>query len=177
MDSETKSTHFEDLVRNLRDAADALVNFIDQTSIDDEELKSAARVVRGASSAVVDGKVVEGIFDGAHMLGLDGKQYTIPANYASKSKLVEGDRLKLTIAPDGTFVYKQIGPVERERKVGTLQRDEATSAFVVEAEGRVYRVLQASVTFYDGSEGDEVVILVPTAKSARWAAVENIIKS
>ena len=56
------------------------------------------------------GKVIEGVFDGQNMVGSDGKTYPVPANYASKSKLVQGDILKLTIAEDGAFLYKQIGP-------------------------------------------------------------------
>ena len=59
-----------------------------------------------------EGKVIEGIFDGQIMIGPDGKNYPVPANYASKSKLVEGDIMKLTITEDGKFMYKQIGPVE-----------------------------------------------------------------
>ena len=57
-----------------------------------------------------DGKIIEGVFDGQIMIGPDGKNYPVPANYASKSKLVEGDLMKLTITPDGKFLYKQIGP-------------------------------------------------------------------
>ena len=41
----------------------------------------------------VSGKVVEGVFDGQTMIGPDGKSYPVPANYASKSKLIEGDIL------------------------------------------------------------------------------------
>jgi hypothetical protein len=44
------------------------------------------------------GKVIEGVFDGQNMMGSDSKTYPVPANYASKSKLVQGDILKLTIA-------------------------------------------------------------------------------
>ena len=62
----------------------------------------------------VAGKVIEGVFDGQTMHDADGKAYPVPANYASKSKLVEGDILKLTIADDGSFIYKQIGPVTPE---------------------------------------------------------------
>ena len=68
----------------------------------------------------VAGKVIEGVFDGQSMVGPDGKNYPVPANYASKSKLVEGDILKLTIADDGSFIYKQIGPVARRQIIGTL---------------------------------------------------------
>ena len=60
------------------------------------------------------GKVIEGVFDGQNMIGPDKKQYPVPANYASKSKLIEGDVLKLTIAEDGSFIYKQISPLERK---------------------------------------------------------------
>ena len=56
------------------------------------------------------GKIIEGVYDGQNMVGSDAKTYPVPANYASKSKLVQGDILKLTIADDGAFLYKQIGP-------------------------------------------------------------------
>ena len=72
-----------------------------------------------------DATVIEGTFDGQIMIGTDGKQYPVPANYASKSKLVEGDMLKLTITDNGTFLYKQIGPIERRHALGVVTQDEA----------------------------------------------------
>jgi hypothetical protein len=119
----------------------------------------------------VGGKVVEGIFDGQKMAGPDGKEYPVPANYASKSKLVEGDILKLTIADDGSFIYKQIGPVERTQIIGTLVQHDG--AYFVEANGREYRILLASVTYFRINIGDQVTIIVPTDNpEATWAAVE-----
>ena len=109
------------------------------------------------------------------MVGNDNKQYTIPANYASKSKLVEGDILKLTIDGSGNFVYKQIGPVERDRLVGTLVKDEGDE-YIVMVDKKVYKVILASVTYFKGDEGDEVIILVPKSTDSQFAAVENIIK-
>ena len=134
--------------------------------------------VQGLQSEIVtdEGKVIEGAFDGQNMVGPDGKQYSVPANYASKSKLVEGDKLKLTIANDGSFIYKQIGPEERDRIVGKLTRDEVTGEFRVLANDVAYNVLLASITYFKGDAGDEIVILVPKDKKATWAAVENIIK-
>lgn len=123
-----------------------------------------------------EGRIIEGVFDGLNLIGPEGKQYNVPANYASKSKLVEGDILKLTIADDGSFVYKQIGPVERKRLVGMLTQDEVTDEFRVLANGKSYKVLLASITYFKGEVGDEVVILVPKDKSSTWAAVENIVK-
>jgi len=121
-------------------------------------------------------RIVEGVFNGSSMVGLDGKIYQVPPNYASKSKLVEGDRLKLIIRPNGMFVYKQISPVTRDRLVGILERDETGHGFCVRVAQRVYNILLASVTYYHGEVGDEVVLLVPPGGNSRWAAVENIIR-
>ena len=109
------------------------------------------------------------------MIGTDGKQYPVPANYASKSKLVEGDMLKLTITPDGSFVYKQIGPVERKRVIGIVSQDDLGN-YVVIAEGKAYRVLLASVTYFKADPGDEVTIVVPRDSETVWAAIENLVK-
>lgn len=121
-------------------------------------------------------RVVEGIFDGQHMIDAEGKVYTVPANYASKSKLIEGDKLKLTITKDGKFIYKQVGPIARKRIVGILIKDPETQEFRAVAEGGTYHILMASVTYFKGDEGDEIVLLVPEAAPAKWAGVENIIK-
>jgi len=121
-------------------------------------------------------RIVEGVFDGQKMIGPNGKQYSIPANYISKSKLVEGDILKLTIDASGNFVYKQIGPVERDRLVGTLIKDSGSGEYVVIADDKTYKVILASVTYFKGEEGDEAVILVPKGTVSQWAAVENVIK-
>lgn len=124
-----------------------------------------------SSQEDVTGKIVEGVFDGQVMVGPDGKNYPVPANYASKSKLVEGDILKLTIADDGTFIYKQIGPIERKQIIGTLVQHDG--AYYVEANGREYRILLASVTYFRIKEGDQVTIIVPEDNpDATWAAVE-----
>lgn len=130
-------------------------------------------VVRNTSYSTeeVSGKVIEGVFDGQKFAGPDGKEYPVPANYASKSKLVEGDILKLTIADDGSFIYKQIGPVDRTQIIGTLTQHDG--AYYVEANGREYRILLASVTYFRINVGDQVTIVVPTENpDAVWAAVE-----
>lgn len=119
----------------------------------------------------VAGKVIEGVFDGQTMMGPDGKTYPVPANYASKSKLIEGDILKLTIADDGGFIYKQIGPVARRQIIGTLMSHDG--AYYVEAGGREYRVLLASVTYFKAKTGDQISIIIPEDnREAEWAAIE-----
>ena len=118
-----------------------------------------------------DGKIIEGVFDGQIMIGPDGKNYPVPANYASKSKLVEGDLMKLTITPEGRFLYKQIGPVERRTVIGTLIRHD--DKYFVEVSGREYEILYASVTYFHLKEGSQVSVVIPANNNdAAWAAVE-----
>lgn len=118
------------------------------------------------------GKVIEGVFDGQNMAGGDGKMYPVPANYASKSKLVQGDILKLTIAEDGAFMYKQIGPIPRKQIVGTLSQKDGH--YMVTVGDREYRVLLASVTYFKAKPGDQVSINVPVddESNTEWAALE-----
>jgi hypothetical protein len=117
------------------------------------------------------GKVIEGVFDGQNMVGADGKMYPVPANYASKSKLVQGDILKLTIAEDGAFLYKQIGPVARKQVVGALKLE--NGHYFVSVGQKNYRVLLASVTYFKAKPGDQVSVNVPEEdENAEWAAIE-----
>src|SRR3954465_6393370 len=117
------------------------------------------------------GKVIEGVFDGQNMMGSDAKTYPVPANYASKSKLVQGDILKLTIAEDGSFLYKQIGPIPRKQVVGTLVLE--NGHYFVDVNGKKYRVLLASVTYFKAKPGDQVSVNIPEDDAtAEWAALE-----
>ena len=124
-------------------------------------------------SAVKDdnlGKIIEGVFDGQNMVGSDAKSYPVPANYASKSKLVQGDILKLTIADDGAFLYKQIGPIPRKQVVGVLEQKDGH--YFVNVGSKQYRVLLASVTYFKAKPGDQVSVNIPEDDSAEWAALE-----
>src|SRR6185437_11842050 len=113
---------------NLAAANELLVSLVG----DDEKVQPKV-------SEDILGKVIEGVFDGQNMVGSDGKTYPVPANYASKSKLVQGDILKLTIAEDGAFLYKQIGPIPRKQVVGVL--DQKDGHYSVDVNGKEYRVL------------------------------------
>jgi hypothetical protein len=120
-------------------------------------------------------RIMEGVFNGQNMIGADGKEYLVPSNYASKSKLVEGDILKLTINARGNFLFKQIGPMERNRVIGSLEASES-GGWTVSSGGKKWKVLTAPVTYFKGETGDEAIILIPKNTPSKWAAVENVIK-
>jgi hypothetical protein len=141
-------------------------------------LSSPTDTAISAPKQTVSGEqIIEGVFNGEKMVGPDGQEYAVPPNYASKSRLVEGDHMKLTITMYGKFIYKQIGPTERKRIIGVLYFDEATQLWTVLHDGNTYKILTASATFYRGKPGDHVVILVPKDAKSSWGAVENIIAS
>lgn len=138
------------------------------------QLEGKKRVGRKRKSDADDEEAIYGAFDGQIMIGTDGKQYPVPANYASKSKLVEGDMLKLIIN-NGHFLYKQVGPIERKNLIGIAGQDESGNYFII-AEGNPYKILLASITYFKIEPGDEVVISIPADEQSVWAAVENVLQ-
>ncbi len=145
---------------NLAAANELLISLVG------DDIKVQAKVSEEAL-----GKVIEGVFDGQNMVGSDAKTYPVPANYASKSKLVQGDILKLTIADDGAFLYKQIGPIPRKQVVGQLKLE--GGHYFVSVGTKDYRVLLASVTYFKAKPGDQVSVNVPEEDAtAEWAALE-----
>jgi len=132
-----------------------------------------AESIKQTEPAVGEEKVIEGIFDGEKMTDEHGENFPVPANYASKSKLVPGDALKLSVNPDGSFVYKQIGPVERKQIVGTLTYED--NQYKVVAGKKSYKVLLASITYYKGEIGDKITLIVPENEESAWGAIDNVL--
>lgn len=175
--SRVKLAQMRQLAESVRDQSTKLIEMLGVFAPSDEVSRIGIGQLADDSfqpDDSEDGRVIEGVFDGENMIGPDGKQYSVPANYASKSKLVEGDMMKLTITQNGTFVYKQIGPIDRSRLVGSLEQ--SGGGWQVSVESRKWRVLTASVTYYKGQPGDEVILLVPKSGESKWGAVENIVR-
>ena len=83
--------------------------------------------------------------------------------------------MKLTIADDGSFIYKQIGPVERKKVIAKMTLE--NGQYVALVGDKHYKVLYASVTYFKAQPGDEVTIVVPAAGDATWAAIEALIST
>ncbi len=171
----TDIAHLKTSLLSLRTQVDTILDILKGHKASPASFSSLALGGIGLDDASSDQRVLEGIFDGEKMIGDDAGIYTIPPNYASKSKLVEGDRLKLTITANGSFIYKQVQPIGRKRLVGELVFDQELNQWGVFSEGKLYKVLKASVTFYKGSAGDESIVLVADDRPCVWGAIENII--
>jgi len=155
---------------NLR-SAKQLINELSGFSAKSIYTQKAAELE--PSSTEEDSKIVEGIFNGQTMMDKDKKEYPVPANYASKSKLVPGDVLKLTIKENGTFLYKQIGPADRTRVIGSLTYEDGQ--YKVIANGKAYKVLLASVTYFKAEIGDKITLVIPATEESEWGSIENVL--
>lgn len=123
-------------------------------------------------------KEILGYFNGQNMVGEDGKVYPVTPNYASKSRLVEGDGLKLTITDEGQFLYKKVRTVPRKVVIAKVLEEDGKLIFLDQKSSMKYRVLLATINFFQPKVGDEAVLIVPkeeTAGYGGWAAVEGLI--
>lgn len=128
---------------------------------------------------------VEGSFDGENMIGDNGQTYPVPQNYASKSQLVVGDRLKWILTKDQfgevKEVYKLIQPVLRDRVVGKFIIDDNSYAIVVDGYPTPIKILKASATYamknLDMKIGDEVAVYIPKTGTPTWGAFISVISN
>jgi len=118
-------------------------------------------------------KVIEGVFTGKDMLGVDKKTYPVPANYASKSKIIEGSKLKMTIKADGSYQYKIIDEIDFDTTTGTLIKEADT--FIIISQQGIYQVLPASVTYLQAHVGDRVAIRIPRGIKATYATIDTLV--
>jgi len=123
-------------IRHLLDEVDEKLHAVRRVLFEQIYKEQAENLEIGKSGPST---IIEGVFDGENMINKQGQKYQVPANYCSKSKLVPGDNLKLTIQPDGSFIFKQIGPVERKRLMGKLVKD--GEHWQVLCEGKKFNVL------------------------------------
>jgi len=157
--------------KSLKNAKKLLAEVLQDENIDlsaslDLDTKGLSNYDSGES------KIVEWVFTGEEMLGADGNKYLVPVNYASKSKLVQGDQMKLTVEGSGKMLYKQIKQIEREIKVWLLTQDKWK--YQVVADGVSYDVLTAAVTHFKANIWDDVTVLIPAGKEATFGAIEAV---
>jgi hypothetical protein len=118
-------------------------------------------------------KIIEWVFTGEGMLGSDGNIYPVPQNYASKSLLVQGSKLKATIDGSGKILYKIIKEIEYESKKWIITQE--GEKYHINTGDANYNVLLAAITFHKCQVGDSVSIRVPHGKEATYAVIESIL--
>lgn len=118
-------------------------------------------------------KIIEGVFTGDGMLWPDGNTYPVPQNYASKSLLVQGSRLKAIIDGQGKIRYKIIEEIPFETSVGIVTKN--ADRYEISTDTKTYKVLMAAITFHKCAIWDTVSLRTPKGKEATYAVIESII--
>ena len=138
--------------------------------------------IRQTPAATVNAASVPGVmgfFDGENMVTADGTKYPVPVNYASKTLLVCGDKLKMIDAvaeqpgESGGKIFKQIERVKRQRVNGVLSQKEGV--WYLTTSDASYKVLEASVKHFGVKEGDRLIGILPKDnKAVPFAALEGL---
>lgn len=161
----------ESAENSIKNAKKLLSEVLKENNIDLNEMTVDTSGL--ASYKSEDSKIIEWVFLWEEMLWSDNHRYPVPSNYSSKSKLVQWDKLKLTIDGSWKMIYKQISPIDRETKVWLLIKE--NWKFWVVAEWKTYWVLTAAVTHFKWEVWDNVTIILPIWKEATFAAIEAVI--
>ncbi len=101
---------------------------------------------------------VEGIYDGFQMVDDNGVKHDVPANYAAKSRLVYGDKLKM-VEEEGKQLFKQIEKMPRKSLTGVVSKKEGKWHVLTEVGS--YLLSERAAEFNNLQLGDKVEVLVP----------------
>lgn len=170
---EQKIKALRDLIHSAQNSIHSAKKILNSLLWEDEENDMSLSTDGLSTYTSGDDRVVEGVFTGESMLGSDGNMYPVPQNYASKSLLVQWSKLKALIHPSGKIVYKIIGEIPYESKVGIITKN--GEKYQITTEVRTYNVLLAAITFHHCDVWDTVSIRVPEWKDATYAVIESII--
>jgi len=114
-----------------------------------------------------------GKYDGGFMVTEAGKKYPVPDNYAAKTRLIYGDKLKMVEGPAGRR-FKHIEKIPRVEVEAVLTVKDGRLV-AVSSEGS-YKLIQSAVKYLKGEGGDKVKILLPREeKHAPFAAILGVI--
>lgn len=165
---------------NLKNARDILSQLAKDSGISESRLRTSSvnKVVNNDESGALE--VVEGYFDGESMIGDNGKTYPVPPNYASKTQLIIGDRMKWILTSERES-FKLIKPAERERVIGTFGIEGNVFYVAVEGIEHPIRILKASATFamknFGMQIGDRVAVIIPRDNTPTWGALSSVVSS
>ena len=110
-------------------------------------------------------KKTTGIFDGQNVVDEEGIEYEVNTNYASKSKLIDGDKMIVIIYANGDLRFKTHSPVARTTFIGKITAE----GTVIDESYREYRVIPSSIAYYRLQEGD--IVACETGLNCAWAAI------
>lgn len=114
-------------------------------------------------------------FNGVYGISKDGKIYNVPENYASKSKLLEGDILNIYLNDQGEYIFKQIERVPRKMEVGIVDSGIKRMIIFIPRLNRKFKVLKASESYFHLQPGMRVAVTIRSDENCGFCAIENLL--
>lgn len=169
---EQKIKALRDLIHSAQNSIQSAKKILNSLLWEDEENETPDMTGLSTYTSGTD-KVVEWVFTGESMLWSDGNIYPIPQNYASKSLLVQGSKIKAMINPSGKILYKIIWEIPYETRTWLITKN--GEKYQITTDSKTYNVLLAAITFHHCNVWDSVTIRVPEWKDATYAVIEAVI--
>ncbi len=174
MTDENKIKALRDLINTAQSSINSAKKILNSLLGEDSQEDGLSFDTTGLSSYESEWlQIVEWVFTGESMLGTDGNTYPVPQNYASKSLLVQGSKLKAIIDGSGKIKYKIISEIPYTTFLGVITKN--GDKYQIVTDTRSYNVLVAAITFHKCEIWDTVSIRVPEWKEATYAVIEAII--
>lgn len=159
--------------KSIKNAKKILKDVLEKNDLSMEETKADIDTNWLNSYSSGNLRIIEWVFTGEEMLWVDKNRYPVPANYSSKSKLVQWDKLKLTIEPNWKMIYKQIAPIDREFITWLVIKEK--DKYQVVCEWKYYDLLTAAVTHFKAEIWSTVTVIIPKWKQATFAAIDAVL--
>lgn len=108
--------------------------------------------------ALKDVPGVEGVFDGKFLITDSNEKIEVPANYAAKSRIVYGDRLKM-YEEDGKKMFKQVEKVSRKKVFAIVSKKEGK--FFALTEYGDHELSPIAIEFNNIKVGEKIQVILP----------------
>lgn len=161
-------------IKYLHDEIKHLKNFIEELEKDILRAKKAISIIHEHYlDPYKDMPGIEGIFDGTYLVTVDNQKYEVPPNYAAKTRILYGDRIKL-IEENGKQLFKSISKQERIEVEAVIAKKDG-KWFALTAD-RSYRISDNAAEFNKLNINDTVVVLVPKDRvNVPFAAFDKVL--
>ncbi len=162
--------NIENDIRRVRVLLNRIKDGSYKTEINEEELQKISSNL--LNYEVEQWQIIEWVYDGVYMIWSDNKKYPVPLNYASKSKLISWDILKLTILSNWKLMYKLIQPANRNYLKATLSKTD-NDFIAIWDDWKTYKLNAAAVTYFNLQIWDEISIIANAEWKWEYAAIET----
>jgi hypothetical protein len=110
-------------------------------------------------------------YNGDSIIDDQGVIYPINKNYASKSRLIDGDVLIMRTDSQGGIYYKLSKPVPRKTVIADIK--ETNGQYIAIYNNKSYKILTAASNFYELYNNCQAMIVISITEDNKWCAIDG----